>query len=903
MLFRSADEVRAAFLSFFESRGHAVVPSSSLVPQNDPTLLFTNAGMNQFKDVFTGKEKRPYSRATSSQRCVRAGGKHNDLENVGFTARHHTFFEMLGNFSFGDYFKKDAIAWAWELVTKTLGIAPERLVVTVFGGDTPGEGSVPPDEEAAELWRAQGVRPERIFRLGRRENFWQMGPVGPCGPCTEIHVYRAHLTDPAEIDAHARAFFSGQIPDNDEWMEIWNLVFMQFEQFADGTLKPLPKPSVDTGAGLERLASVVQNVPTNYDTDLLKSLCLHIAGIAKTPYPTGTQDDASIRVIADHARAVAFLVADGVMPSNEVRGYVLRRIARRAIRHGKRLGIERLFFDDVCAQVVRLMGQAYPELIESAAFIREVVKNEEESFRKTLNRGLTLLDEEFAELERTGGKTISGAAAFKLYDTYGFPLDLTQVIATERGFGVDELGFNDEMEKQRTRSSFGGSGEVAVGDLYKRLASELPATQFLGYEKASATAKVLAIVESGHVIERASAPANLEVIVDRTPFYGESGGQLGDRGTLSGASIKAKVLDVQKPAPNLFVHRVELAEGALAKGDEVTLGIDDRRRRALRANHSATHLLHHALRETLGEHVKQAGSVVAPDYLRFDYAHFAPLTDEQMRDIEAKVNALVRENFEAHTDELAIDDAKKRGAIAFFGEKYGARVRMLTLGPSVELCGGTHVQRSGDIGFFKITSESAIAAGVRRIVAVTGPEAVQAVHAEEEALSNAAAALKTAPMDLPKRAEAAQARIRELEKELDALKKAAAAAKSGDLLSQAEDVKGVKVLATRAPGDAAALRELSDKLRDRMPAGVIALGTEVNGKALLLLSVTKELSKKVPANALLQELNKTLGSRGGGKPDFAQAGGGDVAKLDETLARVKALVEERTSRLHGVAGQ
>ena len=891
---RTADEIRAAFLAFFQERGHTVVKSSSLVPQNDPTLLFTNAGMVQFKDVFTGKERRPYTRATSSQRCVRAGGKHNDLENVGFTARHHTFFEMLGNFSFGDYFKADAIAWAWELVTKTLGIPAEKLVVTIFAGDAPGEGGVPADEEAAELWRAQGVRPERIFRLGRKDNFWQMGATGPCGPCTELHVYRAHLTDQAEVDAHARAFFSGQIPDNDEWMEIWNLVFMQFEQFADGSLKPLPKPSVDTGAGLERLASVVQNVPTNYDTDLLKSLCLHIAGLAKTSYPTGTADDSSVRVIADHARAVAFLVADGVMPSNEGRGYVLRRIARRAIRHGKRLGIERLFFDDVCAEVVRLMGKAYPELVEGAAFIREVVKNEEESFRKTLNRGLLLLDEEFAAMEKSGGKTLSGAAAFKLYDTYGFPLDLTQVIATERGFGVDEPGFNAEMEKQRARSAFGGSGEAAVGDLYKELARELPATEFLGYRVASATAKVLRLVESGRVVERASAPAKLEVVFDRTPFYGESGGQLGDRGSLAKAGVKANVVDVQKPSPQLFVHQVELVEGALAQGDEVTLDLDDRRRRALRANHSATHLLHHVLRETLGEHVKQAGSVVAPDYLRFDYAHFAALSDEQLREIEAKVNALVRENFEAHTDELSLDEAKKKGAIAFFGEKYGARVRMLTLGPSVELCGGTHVARSGDIGFFKITSESAIAAGVRRIVAVTGAEAVATVHAEERSLERAAAALKTSPKELPQKAEAAQAHLRELEKELDALKKAAATAKSGDLLSLAEEVKGAKVLATRSTdADPKALRDLSDKLKDRVGHGVVALGAETDGKALLLVSVTKELSKTLSAKALLDELNKTLGGRGGGKPEFAQAGGGDAARLDETLSLVKSLVDAR----------
>ncbi len=890
---RTADEIRSAFLSFFEARGHAVVKSSSLVPQNDPTLLFTNSGMVQFKDVFTGKEKRPYTRATSSQRCVRAGGKHNDLENVGFTARHHTFFEMLGNFSFGDYFKKDAITWGWEFVTKVLQIPVDRLAVTIFEGDKPGAGNVPADEEAAELWKAQGVRPERIFRLGRKDNFWQMGPTGPCGPCTEIHVYRAGLTSVADIDAHAVKFFGGQIPDTDEWMEIWNLVFMQFEQFDDGSLTPLPKPSVDTGAGLERLASVVQNVPTNYDTDLMAAICSFAGGLAGKSYPQGNSDDASIRVVADHARATSFLIADGVMPSNEGRGYVLRRIMRRAIRHGKRLGLEKLFFDEVCGQVVQLMGKAYPELVDSAAFIREVVRNEEESFRRTLNRGLKLLDDEFEKLEKAGGRTLAGPAVFTLYDTYGFPVDLTRVIATERNFELDEAGFEKAMEQQRERSSFAGSGEAAIGDLYKRLANELPATQFLGYDVGSATAKVLRVLQAGQEQTRVTAPVKVEVIFDRTPFYGESGGQQGDTGTLSGAA-KGSVRDVQKPAQGLFVHSVELTEGSLGAGDEVSLAIDESRRSQLRANHSATHLLHHVLRQTLGDHVKQAGSVVAADYLRFDYAHFAALTDEQLREIETKVNALVRENAGATTDVLPIEEAKKRGAIAFFGEKYGAEVRVLSIGPSVELCGGTHVHRAGDIGFFKITSESAIASGVRRIVAVTGGEAVHAVHEEEKALAHVAAVLKSSVKDLPTKADAAQARIRDLEKELDALKKAATAAKSGDLATQALDVKGVKVLATRSPdADPKGLRDLADKLRDKLGQSVVALGAESDGKAMVLVSVSKELSARVSAKVLVEELNKQLGGRGGGKPDFAQSGGGDVTKLDAALASVQGLVEAR----------
>jgi alanyl-tRNA synthetase len=886
---RTADEIRSAFLQFFHERGHAIVKSSSLVPQNDPTLLFTNAGMVQFKDVFTGKEKREYTRATTSQKCVRAGGKHNDLENVGFTARHHTFFEMLGNFSFGDYFKRDAIQWGWEFVTKVLGLNPDLLSITVFKGD-----EIPGDEEAAAFWQGVGVRPERIFRLGRADNFWQMGDTGPCGPCTEIHMYRGPLRDPAAIDASAKKFFAGEVHDPDEWMEIWNLVFMQFERFADGTLKPLPKPSVDTGAGLERMASVVQGAPTNYDTDLLKNICLFIADIAKKPYPSTAQETASVRVIADHARATAFLIADGVMPSNEKRGYVLRSIMRRAIRHGKLLGLEQLFFDRVCEKVIELMGKTYPELTDNAVFIREVVRNEEQSFRRTLNRGLQLLDQEFSSLAAAGTKVIPGATIFRLHDTYGFPPDLTRVIATERGFALDEEGYRKEKEKPRGSQTDFVIDEKAVGDLYKRIAGEVPPTQFLGYAHTKAPAEVLRILQHGVSVSRAEAPASIEVVFDRTPFYGESGGQLGDRGSISANDTAGTVKDVQKPISGLFVHKIDLQSGSLQIGDTVTLQIDEARRTALRANHSATHLLHLALREVLGDHVKQKGSVVAPDYLRFDYAHFAALTDDQIRAVERRVNSLVRDNYAANTDELPIEEAKKRGAIAFFDEKYGDVVRVLSIGPSMELCGGTHVSRSGDIGFFKIREESAIAAGIRRIVGVTGLDALALVHDEEQALEQASALLKSSPKDLPQKVEAAQARMRELEKELDAFKKAAATAKSGDLASLAVDVKGVKVLATRSPdADAKNLRDLADKLRDKLANGVIALGAESEGKVTVLVAVTKELSAKLPAKTILDELNKTLGGRGGGKPDMAQSGGGNPALLDQALGLVAGFVESR----------
>jgi alanyl-tRNA synthetase len=672
-------------------------------------------------------------------------------------------------------------------------------------------------------------------------------------------------------------------------MEIWNLVFMQFERFADGTLTPLPKPSVDTGAGLERMAAAVQGVASNYDTDLLKGLCLFVADLAQKPYPSNREDTASVRVIADHARATAFLIADGVMPSNEGRGYVLRRIMRRAIRHGKRLGLEKLFFERVCEKVVELMGEAYPELRESAAFIREVVRNEEAGFRKTLNRGLQLLRDEMESLRSKGSKVITGDMVFRLHDTFGFPPDLTRVIAEENGFTAEE-----PIRPPKRAKTDEGIGGAAIADLYKKVAAEVQATQFLGYTEKASKAEVQRILFEGEMVQRVEAPATIEVVFDQTPLYGESGGQLGDKGTIAAEGVRGQVTDVQKPLPGLFVHKVELTQGALVVGDEVTLEIDLGRRTSLRANHSATHLLHLALREVLGDHVKQKGSVVAPDYLRFDYAHFAALTEDQIRAVERRVNQLVRDNYEGHTDELPIEEAKRRGAIAFFDEKYGDRVRVLTIGPSMELCGGTHVSRSGDIGFFKIKEESAIAAGVRRILAVTGPEAVSLVHDEESVLDRAAQLLKASPRDVAQKVEGAQARIKELEKEVDAFKKSAATAKSGDLASQAREIRGVKVLATRTPGvEPKDLRDLADKLRDKLGNGVIALGAEADGKATLLVAVTKELSQKVSARALMDELNKSLGSRGGGKPDLAQAGGGDPARLDETLAQVAGLVEAR----------
>ena len=882
----TAAEIREAFLRYFEARGHRRVGSASLVPQADPTLLFTNAGMNQFKDVFTGRETRDYRRATTAQKCVRAGGKHNDLENVGFTARHHTFFEMMGNFSFGDYFKADAIAFAWELVTSPewLGIKKDRLAATVFAG----EGGIPWDDEAYRLWKAQGVPEERVLKLGAKDNFWAMGETGPCGPCSELHYFQGNDIPCAEEKAGRPC--QGVACDCDRWLEIWNLVFMQFERSADGGLTPLPKPSIDTGAGLERLAAVVQGKRSNYDTDLFQNIIRAIEQVSGKRYDAATPDGVSMRVIADHARATAFLVGDGVLPSNEGRGYVLRRIMRRAIRHGKRLGLERPFLAGVCGTVIEEMGGAYPETRENRAFIEKVAATEEESFRRTLDKGLTILEVEMARLAEAGQTSIAGQVAFQLYDTFGFPMDLTRTIAAEHGLAVDEPGFDRHMAEQRARSEWKGSGEAAVGDLHKQIATELGETKFLGYESGTARAEVKAIVVNGARVARAGKGDRVEVIAEATPFYGESGGQVGDVGTIVGPGGRMVVKDAQRPVPGMVVHVGEVVEGELAVGDLVELSVDEARRDLVRANHSATHLLHWALRQRLGEHVKQAGSVVAPDHLRFDFAHFQSLEPEDLRQIEATVNELVRQNEAADTAVLELAAARQTGAMMIFGEKYGDRVRVVRLGPSKELCGGTHVRRTGDIAFFKIASEESIAAGVRRIVAVTGPKAVELAQRTEAELDKAAALLKAGAFEVAQKIEQAQRRTRELERELDEARAKLSTARSGDLAGQARDVNGVKVLAARVEGDGNALRELADKLRDKLGHGVVALGSDHGGKAVLLVAVTKDLVGRVKAGDLVREAAKLVGGKGGGKPDLAQAGGPDAAGLDRALARVEELV-------------
>ncbi len=882
----TAAQIRESFLRFFEERGHRRVSSSSLVPQNDPTLLFTNAGMVQFKDVFTGREKRDYARATTSQKCVRAGGKHNDLENVGFTARHHTFFEMLGNFSFGDYFKKDAVRFAWEWVTSDawLGIPADRLAATVFSG----EGSIPWDEEAYELWKGVGIPAERVHKLGAKDNFWAMGNTGPCGPCSELHFFQGGDISCAEEQAGRKCL--GVACECDRWLEIWNLVFMQFERSEDGSLAPLPRPAVDTGAGLERVSAVVQGKRSNYDTDLFQKVIASVQKLAGKKYGANPDADVSMRVIADHARATTFLVGDGVLPSNEGRGYVLRRIMRRAIRHGKKLGLEKLFLADVCSAVIEEMGAAYPETRENRPFITKVAAAEEESFRRTLNRGLDRLDEEIGRMRKSGGKVVPGDVAFQLADTFGFPLDLTRTIAVEHGLGVDEAGFDRLLEEQRARSGeFKGSGEVSVADLHKQIAGELQEVKFLGYETATASAEVKALIVNGARAAKARKGDKVEVVTAATPFYGESGGQIGDTGLIAVPGGKVRVTDAQRPVPGLVTHVGEVVEGEIAVGDRAELEVDDARRDLVRANHSATHLLQFALRERLGEHVKQAGSVVAPDHLRFDFSHFEALSDEDLRVIEARVNELVRRNDATDVSVLRLEEARQAGAMMIFGEKYGDVVRVVRLGPSKELCGGTHVRRTGDIAFFKIASEESIQAGVRRIVAYTGPRAVEEAQRAEAELRRAAALLKAGAFEVSQKIEQTQRRVKELERALEEARGKVASAQSGDLAAQARAAGDAKVLAVRVQGDGKALRELADKLRDRLAKGVVALGSEQDGKAVLLVAVTKDLAGRVKAGDLVKEGAKLVGGSGGGKPDMAQAGGSNPAGLDDALKKIEEL--------------
>jgi alanyl-tRNA synthetase len=866
--YMSAADVRAAFLEFFRGHAHAIVPSSSLVPANDPTLLFTNAGMVQFKDVFLGRETRDYLRAASSQRCVRAGGKHNDLENVGYTARHHTFFEMLGNFSFGDYFKRQAIRFAWDFLIFNLGLDPARLWCTVYKDD----------DEAADIWLTEvGVSPRRFARLGEASNFWAMGDTGPCGPCSEIfydHGPEVAGGPPGSAEE-----------EGDRYVEIWNLVFMQYNRGADGTLTPLPKPSVDTGMGLERISAVMQGVHSNYDIDLFKNLIRAAGKLAGTSVLTSS----SLRVIADHIRASAFLVVDGVTPSNEGRGYVLRRIIRRAIRHGYKLGIRDPFFYKLVPVLAQEMGGAYPELLSRRAVTERVLRTEEERFAETLANGMVLLESAIRNLR--GAKVIDGETVFKLYDTYGFPADLTADVARERGLGIDQAGFEAAMEQQRRRSqesSKFGADQSAGAQVDAK-------TTFRGYEELSSAGQVVALLKGGASVQQLAAGDKGEVVLDRTPFYAESGGQVGDAGELTGPGVRFAVADTQKRGA-AHAHLGEVAEGAIRVGDTLEARVDAARRQATVLNHTATHLLHAALRSVLGSHVQQKGSLVAPDRLRFDFAHYQAVTAEELLEIERLVNAQIRLNAPGEVRVMDYDAAVGEGAIALFGEKYDKDVRVLKVGDfSMELCGGTHVQRAGDIGLFKIVSESGVASGVRRIEALTGEGALAYVEQNDTLLRELAGLVRGSRDDLGDKVREQLERVKQLEREVRSLKDRLASGSGVDLAAGAVDVHGVKVVATKVDGaDAGALRAAVDQLKEKFKSAVVVLASvESPAKVVLVVGVTDDQTSRVKAGELAGAVAAQVGGRGGGRADFAQAGGSKPEALDAALASVSDFVRAR----------
>ena len=866
--YMSAAQVRSAFLEFFRGHNHVIVPSSSLVPANDPTLLFTNAGMVQFKDVFLGKERRDYLRATSSQRCVRAGGKHNDLENVGYTARHHTFFEMLGNFSFGDYFKREAIHLAWDFLIDTLGLDPARLWCTVYKDD----------DEAADVWLKDiGISSQRFSRLGESSNFWAMGDVGPCGPCSEIFYDHGPDVAGGPPGSHEE--------EGDRFVEIWNLVFMQFERAPDGTMTPLPKPSVDTGMGLERIAAVMQGVHSNYDIDLFRKLIRAAARLAATSVLTSS----SLRVIADHIRACTFLIVDGVLPSNEGRGYVLRRIVRRAIRHGYKLGIQEPFFYKLVPVLEEEMGAAYPELVRGRAHAERVLRQEEERFAETLSNGMVLLEGAIRNLR--GAKVIDGDTVFKLYDTYGFPVDLTADVARERGLAIDQARFEAAMEEQRRRSQ-----EASKFGVDLRSGATLDAhTLFRGYEGLSASGRVLALLKQGAPVEALAEGEEGEVVLDRTPFYAEAGGQVGDAGQLTAAGARFEVADTQKRGA-AHAHRGRLVQGSIRLGDRLEAAVDGARRQATALNHTATHLLHAALRKVLGTHVLQKGSLVAPDRLRFDFAHFQAVTPEELHEIERLVNAQIRGNTAAETRVMDYEGAVAQGAMALFGEKYDRDVRVLRLGDfSMELCGGTHVQRTGDIGLFKIVSEGGVASGVRRIEALTGEGALDYVEQNDAQLKDLAALLRGSREDLRDKLREQLERSRQMEREIRTLKDRLASGQGVDLAAGAIDVHGVKVVATKVDGaDAGALRTAVDQLKARLKSAVIVLASvEHAAKVVLVAGVTADQTSRIKAGELVGAVAAQLGGRGGGRADFAQAGGSRPEALDAALESVEGFVRAR----------
>jgi alanyl-tRNA synthetase len=887
---QTSAQVRQSFLDFFRSNGHEVVRSGPVIPPNDPSLLFANAGMVQFKDLFTGREQRPYRRATSSQKCIRISGKHNDLEAVGPSPRHHTFFEMLGNFSFGDYFKEQAIVFAWEFLTKTLELPKERMMFTYFKG----EEGVPADEQARDLWmKITGFGEERIRGLGMADNFWQMGETGPCGPCSEIYFCNGDEVAPSR-------FGEEQTPEGLGWIEIWNLVFMQFERSViDGAsrLDALPAPSIDTGAGLERLSSVVQGKYSNYDSDLLSDLVHCAAALAGKQYTASmSPDDVSMRIIADHARTTAFLMAEGVLPDRNGREYVLRRVMRRAVRHGHRLGIEQPFLHRVALKVVELMGGQYPELVQRQDLIASIAEQEEIRFRQTIERGLVMLEERFDSLTQSSSNQLSGADAFQLYDTFGFPLDLTQVICAERGVEVDLEGYEAALERARSRSEF-KSAARAVEQVYRAALERVPGgtVKFTGYEQDTSRSQVLALIREGEMVDQVNAGDEVEIVVASTPFYGESGGQVGDRGRISSGECEVEVSDTLKPIAGLWVHQGKVAQGTLSVGNEVELTVDAARRQATRRNHSATHLLHLALRMTLGEQSTQKGSVVSPERLRFDFTYDRPILPEHLQTIERLVNERVLANTPVRTEILTMDDARTRGAMMIFEEKYGDVVRMLSMAESVELCGGTHVRATGDIGLFKIISEQGIAAGVRRITALTGLNALEYTRELEGTLGQVAATAKAGPSEVVTKVAKLIERQRQLEKQVDELeRKWATGAGNGstDVLAGARDIAGARVLALRTEvRDRGALRELAEQLRDKLgDNGIVLVGSIADGKAQLVCTVAKPMATRFSASTLVKAASAAVGGTGGGRPDLAQAGGPNAERLDEALQSIYGAV-------------
>jgi alanyl-tRNA synthetase len=876
------DEVRAVFLRYFDKRGHRVVKSSPLVPYDDPTLLFTNAGMVQFKRVFLQEEVREYTRATSAQKCLRAGGKHNDMENVGRTARHHTFFEMLGNFSFGDYFKEGAIEMGWECLTQYLHLPPERLWVSVFEDD----------EEAFTIWQELiGLPAERIVRRGEEDNFWAMGDTGPCGPCSEIIIDQGEEMGCSSPDC-------GVGCDCDRFLELWNLVFMQYSRDMDGHLSPLPKPSIDTGMGLERIAAVVQGVKSNYDTDLFQGIIGRVEEISGAQYGADADKDVSIKVIADHARAVIFLLADGVFPANEGRGYVLRRIIRRALRHGKLLGIEGPCLSSMAEAVVAVMGETYAEIKEGQGHLTQILQREEERFSETLDNGLKILQEEMEQLKAKGKKVLPGDMAFKLYDTFGFPLDLTEDIVREEGLTIDLEGFERSMADQRKRARESWEGEMGerLPPIYQELLAEEVATQFVGYDTLQAFSEVTRIIKKGQFVPSARSGEEVEIITPQTPFYGEAGGQVGDQGVIAAEGFLFEVQDAIRPLPELIVHEGVIKEGTVKVGDRVQLQVDRERRRATARNHTATHILQAALREVVGGHINQAGSLVSPERLRFDFTHYEAIDQDTLERIETLVNRWIWEDTPVLVEVMATEEAIEKGATALFGEKYGEEARVLSLGEySQELCGGTHVRRTGEIGFFKLISESGIAAGVRRIEAFTGAGALDYLRAQEHELKEVAQLIKARPRELSSKVEKLLAGQRALERELEAFRRrlATAGTKGGP---EVKEVKGVKVVAYRADEvDHKGLREMGDGIKDKIDSGIVLVGGEHEGKITLVLMVTKDLAEQFRADELIQGIAEMIEGKGGGNPALARTGSARVEKLDDALKAIYKIVEKRAS--------